>query len=55
MFRLYKNNICILSAPYYEDLISFVEIIKKYNKNFIDRKEFEVRNDEITIYKWRKK
>lgn len=55
MFNLYKNNKCILSAPYYEDLISFVEILKKYNKNFINRKEFEVKQNKQTIYKWRKK
>ena len=34
MFKLYKNNKIILTAPYWEDLVSFVKIIKKYNRNF---------------------
>ena len=31
MFKLYKNGKLLLVAPYWEDLVNFVEIIKKYN------------------------
>ena len=29
MFKLYKNGKLLLVAPYWEDLVSFVEIMKK--------------------------
>ena len=48
MFKLYKNEKLLLVAPYWEDLVNFVEIIKKYNKKFINRKDFIIKcNDEL--------
>ena len=35
MFKLYKNEKLLLVAPYWEDLVSFVEILKKYNKSLL--------------------
>lgn len=55
MFKLLKNNKLILTAKYWEDLVSFVEILKKYNKNEINRKEFVVKCNNDTIYLWKRK
>lgn len=55
MFKLYKNDKIILTAPYWEDLVSFVEIIKKYNRNFINRKEFIVKSNDEVLYRWKRK
>ena len=55
MFTLYKNKKIILTAKYWEDLVSFVEIIKRYNKNFINRKEFLVKCNNEIIYSWKRK
>ena len=55
MFKLYKKEKLLLTAPYCEDLVSFVEIMKKYNKNFINRKEFKVKCNNEIIYKWKRK
>lgn len=55
MFNLYKDGKLLLSALYWEDLVSFVEIIKKYNKNFINRKDFIVKCNNDVIYSWKRK
>lgn len=55
MFCLYKKGKLLLTAPYWEDLVSFVEIIKKNNKKFINRKEFVVKCDNDVMYSWNKK
>ena len=55
MFTLYKNGKIILNAIYWEDLVSFVEILKKYNKNTINRKNYIVKSNNDVIYSWRKK
>ena len=55
MFNLYKNNKLILSAPYWEDLVDLVNILKKYNKNFINRKIFVIKCNNNVIYSWKKK
>ena len=55
MFTLYKNGKIILTATYWEDLVSFVEIIKQYNKNLINRKEFVVKCNNDVMYSWKKK
>jgi len=55
MFCLYKKGKLLLTAPYWEDLVSFVEIIKKYNKNFINRKEYVVKCNNDVMYSWNKK
>ena len=55
MFNLYKNNKLILTATYWEDLVDFVNILKKYNKNFINRKEFIVKCNNDVMYSWKKK
>lgn len=54
-FTLYKNGIILLTSPYCEDLISFVEIIKRYNKKFINRKDFVIKNNGIIVYSWKRK
>lgn len=53
MFTLYKNKKLLLTAPYGEDLVSFVEIIKKYNKNIINRKDFVVKCNNDIFYYWK--
>lgn len=55
MFTLYKNGKRILTAPYWEDLVSFVEIMKQYNRKFINRKEFVVKCNNDVLYSWNKK
>lgn len=55
MFTLYKNGKMLLTAPYWEDLVSLVEIMKKYNKNFINRKEFIVKCNNDVMYSWKRK
>lgn len=55
MFCLYKNGKIILTATYWEDLVSFVEIIKKYNKKFINRKEFVVKCNNDILNSWKRK
>lgn len=55
MFNLYKKNKLILSAPYYEDLISFVEVLKKFNKKIINRREYRVMSNNEIIYSWKKR
>lgn len=55
MFKLYKNGKLLLVAPYWEDLVSFVEIMKKYNKKFINRKDFVVKCNDETLYYWNRK
>ena len=55
MFTLYKNNKLLLTAPYWEDLVSFVDIMKRYTKNEIHRKEFVVKCNNDTIYYWKRK
>lgn len=55
MFTLYKNKKLLLSAPYLEDLISLVEILKQYNKPFINRKEFIIKCNNKIIYSWKRK
>lgn len=55
MFTLYKKGKLLLISPYLEDLVSFVEIIKQYNKNFINRKDFIVKCNNKTVYFWKRK
>ena len=55
MFKLYKNEKLLLVAPYREDLVRFVEILKKYNKKFINRKEFIVKCNDELFYYWKRK
>ena len=55
MLKLYKNGKLLLVALYWEDLVSFVEIMKKYNKRFINRKEFVVKCNDETLYYWNRK
>lgn len=53
MFTLYKNGKPLLNAKYWEDLVDFVEELKKCNnKKFVDRREFEVKSYNETIYFW---
>lgn len=55
MFKLYKNGKLLLVAPYWEDLVNFVEIIKKYNKKFINRKDFIIKCNDELFYYWKRK
>lgn len=55
MFKLYKKGKLLLTAPCWECLVDFVEIMKKYNKNFINRKEFKVKCNNETMYEWKRK
>ena len=55
MFTLYKKGKVLLTAPYWEDLVNFVEIMKKYNKNIINRKDFIVMCNNDVMYSWKKK
>ena len=55
LFKLYNNGKLLLVALYWEDLVSFVEIMKKYNKRFINRKEFVVKCNDETLYYWNRK
>lgn len=54
MFSLYKNGKILLNATYWEDLVSFVEIMKQYNKRFINRKDYVVKCNNDVIYSWRR-
>ena len=53
--KLYKNGKLLLVAPYWEDLVNFVEIIKKYNKKFINRKDFIIKCNDELFYYWKTK
>ena len=56
MFTLYKNNKPLLNAKYWEDLVEFVEELKKCNnKKFVDRREFTVKSFDEVIYYWNRK
>ena len=55
MFKLYKKGKLLLVAPYWEDLVNFVEIIKKYNKKFINRKDFIIKCNDELFYYWKRK
>ena len=52
---LYKNGVLLLRGMK-EDLENFVEELKDCNKNWIDRTEFEIKDNEgHTIKKWNRK
>ena len=53
--KLYKKEKLLLVAPYWEDLVNFVEIIKKYNKKFINRKDFIIKCNDELFYYWKRK
>lgn len=56
MFKLYKKSKPLLKARHWEDLVSFVEELKEINNDeFVDRREFVVRNNNEIIYKWNKR
>ena len=56
MFKLYKNYKPLLKAKHWEDLVSFVEELKRINnEKYVDRREFIVKNNNEIIYKWNKK
>lgn len=52
---LYKNGVLLLRGMR-EDLENFVEELKDCNKKWIDRTEFEIKDNEgHTIKKWNRK
>ena len=55
MFTLYRNNKIILNATSWETLYNIVEILKKYNKKFVNRKEFTIKKNESLVYSWKRK
>lgn len=56
MFTLYKNGKALLNAKHWEDLVYFVEELKKCNnKKFVDRREFIVKSYNEVIYRWNRK
>ncbi len=55
MFVLYKKGKAILSCKHWEDLVEFVDELKKLNKEFVDRREFVVMNYNEKFHKWNRK
>lgn len=55
MFKLYLKHKLLLVSPHWEDLVDFVEIMKKYNKDFINRKDFVVKCNNEIFYFWKRK
>ncbi len=52
MFDLYNKDQLVLSATCPETLVSLVEILKKYNKRFINRRNFKIKIKDKVVYKW---
>ena len=55
MFTLYREEKPILNAKYWEDLVDFVEKLKKCNKKYLDRRIFTVRGYDQIMYSWKRK
>lgn len=55
MFTLYKNGKILLLGQYWEDLVDFVDELKKLNKKYIDRREFVVKSYNDVLYSWNRK
>ena len=56
MFVLYKNDKPLLHCKYWEDLVEFVEELKRINnKEFVDRREFTVKSGNEVLYRWHRK
>lgn len=52
---LYKNDKVLLYGLW-EDLIDFVEELKRLNQDFIDRREFKVNDiNNSTLKEWKKR
>ncbi len=52
MFDLYNKEQLVLSATCLKTLVNLVEILKKYNKRFINRKNFKIKSKDKVVYKW---
>ncbi len=52
MFDLYNKEQLVLSATCLETLVNLVEILKKYNKRFINRRNFKIKKKGKVVYKW---
>lgn len=55
MFTLYRNKTPVLNGRYWEDLVDFVEELKKLNPKFIDRRVFIVKSYDQIMYSWNRK
>ncbi|MBQ3413854.1 MAG: hypothetical protein IJH39_00570 [Clostridia bacterium] len=55
MFTLYKEQKALLNCRYWEDLVEFVEELKKLNKKYVDRRTFTVKCNNEIIYYWNRK
>lgn len=55
LFTLYRNNIPILNARYWEDLVDFIEELKRLNPKFVDRRNFIVKSYDQVMYSWNRK
>lgn len=55
MFTLYINNELLLYANHWEELVEFVEKLKKLNKKFIDRRKFVIKGYNQVLYRWYRK
>jgi len=55
MFDLYNKDKLVLSANGLEILVNLVEILKKYNKHFINRKNFKIKKSDKIVYEWKMK
>lgn len=55
MVTLYRNNIPILNAKHWEDLVEFIEELKRLNPKFVDRRDFIVKSYDQVMYSWNKK
>lgn len=55
MATLYINNKPILNSKHWEDLVEFIEELKKLNPKFVDRRDFIVKSYEQVMYSWNRK
>ncbi len=55
MFTLYRDNIPILNSRYWEDLVDFIEELKRLNPKFVDRRNFIVKSYDQVMYSWNRK
>ena len=54
-FALCKNNKILCVAKYFEDLEYFVEELKRFNPNTIDRRDFKIISGDQIIREWKRK
>ena len=55
MATLYINNKPIQNSKHWEDLVEFIEELKKLNPKFVDRRNFIVKSCDQVMYSWNRK